>query len=57
MGHKGPRTTKGLLDITTTHALGKEAVGVIFNRLKAKAKRHEDVGEGTSNCPVKKKNK
>ena len=37
--------------------MGEEAVGVIFNRLKGKAKWDEDVDEGTSNYPSKKKNK
>ena len=32
-------------------------VGAIFDRLKGKAKRDEDTGEGTSNRPIKKKNK
>ena len=30
---------------------------MIFDRPKGKAKRDEDVGKGTSNCPNKKKNK
>ena len=46
-----------LLDIATSHASGEEAVGAIFDHLKGKAKRDEDVGEGASNRPVKKKNK
>ena len=54
---EGPRTTKELLDIVTSHASGEEAVGVIFDCLKAKAKRDEDAGEGASNRPNKKKNK
>ena len=54
---KGLRTTNELLDIATGHASGKEAVGAIFDRLKGKAKRDEDAGEGTSNHPSKKKNK
>jgi len=32
-------------------------VGAIFDRLKGKAKRDEDAGEGASNSPSKKKNK
>jgi len=52
---KGPQTTKELLDIATSHASGEEAVGAIFDRLKGKAKRDKDVGEGASNCPNKKK--
>ena len=55
LGCKGPRTTKELLDIATSHALGEEAVGAIFDRLKGKAKRDEDAGEGASNHPSKKK--
>ena len=57
LGRKGPQTTKELLDITTSHASGEEAVGVIFDRLKGKAKQDEDAGEGASNRPNKKKNK
>ena len=57
LGCKGPQTTKELLNITTSHASGEEAVGAIFNRLKGKAKRDEDAGEGASNRSVKKKNK
>ena len=57
LGHRGQQSTKELLDIGTSHASGKEAVGVIFDRLKGKAKRDEDVGNGTSNRPHKKKNK
>ena len=57
LGCKGPRTTKELLDIATSHASGKEAVGAIFDRLKGKAKRDEDASEGASNRPNKKKNK
>ena len=57
LGHKGPQTTKELLDIATSHALGEEAVGAIFDRLKGKAKWDKDAGEGASNRPSKKKNK
>ena len=57
LGHKGPRTTKELLDITTSHALGEEVVGVIFNHLKGKARQDEGAGEGTSNRSAKRKNK
>ena len=38
LGHKGPRTTKELLDITTSHASGEEAAMVIFDHPKGKAK-------------------
>ena len=57
LGCKGPRTTKELLDIATSHALGEEAVGAIFDRLEGKARRDEGVGEGTSNRSAKRKNK
>ena len=53
LGCKGPRTTKELLDITTSHASSKEAVGAIFDHLKGKAKQDEDIGEGASNRPNK----
>jgi len=56
LGRKGPRTTKELLDIATSFASGKEAVGTIFDRSKGKAKRDEEVDEGPSNRS-KKKNK
>ena len=46
-----------LLDIATSHASDEEAVRVIFDRPKGKAKRDEDADEGTSNHPNKKKNK
>ena len=45
------------MDITTSHALGEEAVGAIFDRLEGKARRDEGVGEGTSNRSAKRKNK
>ena len=57
LGHKGPRTTKELLDIATSHALGEEVVRAIFDRLKGKVGRDEDAGKGASNCPAKKKKK
>ena len=53
LGHKGPRTTKELLDIATSHASGEEAVGAIFDRLDGKARRDE----GASNHFAKRKNK
>ena len=55
LGCKGPRTTKELLDITTSHALGEEAVGVIFDRLEGKARRDEGASEGTSTRSAKRK--
>ena len=57
LGHKIPRTTKELLEIVTSHALGEEAIEAIFDRPKGKAKRDEDANEGTSNRPNKKRNK
>ena len=57
LGHKGPRTTKELLDIATSHASGEEAIGAIFDRLNGKARRDEDAGKGASNCSTKKKKK
>ena len=57
LGHKGPQTTKELIDIATSHASGEEVVRVIFDRLKVKAKRDENAREGASNRPNKKKNK
>ena len=57
MGLKGLRTTKELLDIATSHALGEETVEAIFDCLKGKARRDEDADEGASNRPAKKKNK
>jgi ethanolamine ammonia-lyase small subunit len=56
LGRKSPCTTKELLDIATSHASSEEAVRVIFDRARGKAKRDEDAGKGASNCS-KKKNK
>ena len=57
LGRRGPRTTKELLDISTSHASGEEAVGAIFDRSEGKARRDEGAGEGTSNRSAKRKNK
>ena len=57
LGRKGPRTTKELLDIATSHALGEEAVGAIFDHLEGKARQDEGADEGTSNRSTKRKNK
>ena len=57
LGRKGPRTTKQLLDITTSHALGDEVVGAIFDRFDGKARWDEGAGEGASNRSAKRKNK
>ena len=48
LGHKGPQTTKELLDIATSHATSEEAVGAIFYRSRGKAKQDEDADEGPS---------
>ena len=53
LGHKGPRTTKELLDIATSHASRVEVVRAIFDRLKGKARRDKGAGEGTSNRSAK----
>ena len=57
LGCKGQRTTKELLDITTSHASGEEVVRVIFDHLEGKARRDKGTGEGTSNRFAKRKNK
>jgi hypothetical protein len=58
LGCKGPRTTKELLDITTNHASGEEAVGVIFNRAQGgDAKRDNAADEGPSDRSGKKNKK
>ena len=57
LGRKGPRTTKELLDIATSHTSGEEAVGVIFDHLEGMARRDKGAGEGTSNHSAKRKNK
>jgi hypothetical protein len=57
LGHKSPQNTKELLNITTRHASGEEAVGAIFDHAKGKAKHGESAGKGASSHPGKKKNK
>jgi hypothetical protein len=57
LGHKHPRTTKELLNITTSNTSGEEVVRAIFDRARGKAKRDEDAGEGASNRMKKKKKK
>ena len=57
LGHRGPRTTKELLDIATSHASGEEAVGAVFDRTDGKARRDEATDKGTSDRPAKRKNK
>ena len=46
LGCKGPRTTKELLDIATSHASGEEAVRAIFDRSNGKVRRDEGTSEG-----------
>jgi hypothetical protein len=55
LGCKHPRTTKELLNIATSHALGEEVVRAIFNRAQGKAKLDEVASEGASNRSKKKK--
>ena len=57
LGRKGPRTTKELLDITTSHASREEAVRAIFDHLEGKERQDEGASEGTSNRSTKRKNK
>ena len=57
LGRRGPQTTKELLDIATSHASGEEAVGAIFDLFDGKTRWDEDIGEGASNRPAKRKNK
>ncbi|XP_066361161.1 uncharacterized protein [Miscanthus floridulus] len=57
LGRKGPRTTKELLDITTSHASGEEVVKAIFDCSNSKARWEEGADEGTSNHSAKRKNK
>jgi hypothetical protein len=53
-----PRTTCKLLDITTNHASGEEAVGAIFTDGWAKGKaKWEDQDEGPSSRQGKRKKK
>jgi hypothetical protein len=55
LGRKGLWTTKELLDITTSHALGEVVIGAIFDHPRGKPKQDEDADEGTSNHSNKKK--
>ena len=38
LGHRGPRTTKELLDIASSHASGEEVVRAIFDHTDGKAR-------------------
>jgi hypothetical protein len=57
LGHKSPRTTKELLNITTNHMSGEDAVGAIFDLRKEIAKRNKETDEETNNYCVRKKKK
>jgi hypothetical protein len=50
-----PRTTRELLDITSNHADGKEAVAATLNTPQGKVKQVVHHGEGASSCFKKKK--
>lgn len=56
-----PRTARELLDIATSNASSEEAVDTLCTRIpasnKGKWKRSDQVGEGSSDPPSKKKNK
>jgi hypothetical protein len=52
-----PWTTRELLDITSNHANGEEAVAATLNTPQAKGKQVMDHGEGTSSHFKKKKKK
>ena len=57
LGCRGPRTSKELLDIVTSHASGEEAVEAIFDHFDGKARQDEGASEGASNRSAKRKNK
>jgi hypothetical protein len=50
-----PRTTRELLDITSNHADGEEAVAATLNTPQGKGKQVVDHSEGTSSRFMKKK--
>ena len=50
LGCQKPCTAHELLDITTNHAFGEEAVGAIFDRAGGKAKPKEACNEDVPNC-------
>jgi hypothetical protein len=52
-----PCTTQELLDITSNHVDGKEAVAATLNTPQGKRKKVVDHGEGTSSCFKKQKKK
>jgi hypothetical protein len=57
LGCHTPRTTRELLDITSNHAYGEEAVTAMLNTPQGKGKQVVDHGEETSSCFKKKKKK
>jgi hypothetical protein len=56
LGCRMPRTTRELLDITSNHAGGREAVVATLNTPPGKGKQVVDHGEGTSSRFKKKEN-
>jgi hypothetical protein len=48
LGRRMPRTTRELLDTTSNHVDGKEAVAATLNTPQGKGKQVVDYGEGTS---------
>jgi hypothetical protein len=57
LGRKSPQTTKELLYIATTHALGEGAVGAIFRHRRQKAKRDKEPNGGLGGRPDKERKK
>jgi hypothetical protein len=55
LGRRMPRTTRELLDITSNHADGEEAVAAALNTPQGKGKQVVDHAEGTSSRFKKKK--
>jgi hypothetical protein len=51
LGLKSPRTTKGLLDITTSDTSREYTVGAIFDHSGQKAKRDKESDEGSTTHP------
>jgi hypothetical protein len=57
LGRRTPKTTQELLDITSNHADGEEAVTATLNTPTGKGKQVVDHGEGSSSRFNKKKKK
>jgi hypothetical protein len=55
LGRKSPWTMKELWDIAMTHASREDAMGVIFNNRKQKAKHNKELDEVHRGQPDKKK--